>query len=314
MLTLVSFLLCQYIPAFPIWSGLGSPTDNHDLFIELARQSIFVDGPEIALLQQACLKNKIFASVGFNERSRGSLGCIWNATVLISDDGKILNHHRKIAPTFYEKLTWAPGDGSGLRVVETERLGRIGGLICGENGNSLARYALMSQGEQLHVSCWCVSASPCPRSRTLTQVFVGRPPMFPTRRPGGEGKSFDLLAATRIRVASHCFEAKVFGVICSSFIDQAMRDALVARDPSAADILDNVSPRANHISNTSDPLYFCRWSKELPSSSTRLALRLAMKSKGERALPTATWTSPSVSSPSSSTTLLEATSVTTSSS
>ncbi len=55
-------------------------------------------------------------------------------------------------PTFYEKLTWSPGDGAGLQVSDTKRLGRIGGLICGENGNSLARYALMAQGEQLHVS------------------------------------------------------------------------------------------------------------------------------------------------------------------
>jgi len=49
-------------------------------------------------------------------------------------------------PTFREKLTWANGDGAGLRVVETP-LDCLGVLICGENTNPLARFALMAQGE-----------------------------------------------------------------------------------------------------------------------------------------------------------------------
>ncbi|KAF9032098.1 putative nitrilase [Hymenopellis radicata] len=208
-----------FIPAFPVWSALSSPLENHDLFCTLAEQAIFIDGPEIALIREACRRNNIFAFVGINERSHASIGCIWNASVLIGDDGSILNHHRKLVPTFYEKLTWSPGDGAGLHVSDTKRLGRIGGLICGENGNSLARYALMAQGEQLHVSLW--------------------PPLFPTRKPDDAG-NFDLVAATRIRVAAHCFEGKCFGIICSSFMDQEMRDFLVARDPRSAEILDRV--------------------------------------------------------------------------
>ncbi|MDA4807405.1 carbon-nitrogen hydrolase family protein, partial [Enterobacter hormaechei] len=67
----------------------------------------------------ACKRLSVFAQVGFNERSRASIGCLYNSTVLIGDDGALLNHHRKLVPTFYEKLTWAPGDGAGLRVVDT---------------------------------------------------------------------------------------------------------------------------------------------------------------------------------------------------
>lgn len=95
-----------WIAGFPIWSALASPMYNHDLFIKLATESLYVDGPEIDQLRAACRRNGIFAQIGFNERSRASVGCIWNATVLIDDNGRILNHHRKIAPTFYEKLTW----------------------------------------------------------------------------------------------------------------------------------------------------------------------------------------------------------------
>jgi aliphatic nitrilase len=56
---------------------------------------------------------------------------LWNSNVLISDTGQILIHHRKLVATFFEKLVWDPGDGAGLVVANT-RIGRIGGLICGE--------------------------------------------------------------------------------------------------------------------------------------------------------------------------------------
>ena len=100
-------------------------------------------------------------------------------------------------PTFYEKLTWAPGDGHGLRVAETP-FGKIGTLICGENTNPLARYALMAQGEQLHISSW--------------------PAVWPTRLSGSGSANFDNVSANRTRAAAHCFEAKCFGVLCSGFL------------------------------------------------------------------------------------------------
>ena len=92
----------------------------------------------------------MLVSLGFSESTEASVGCVWNSNVLIGRDGAILNHHRKLVPTFYEKLVWANGDARGLRVVPTE-IGRVGMLICGENTNPLARYALMAQGEQVHI-------------------------------------------------------------------------------------------------------------------------------------------------------------------
>jgi aliphatic nitrilase len=90
-------------------------------------------------LQQACAQNNIWAHIGFNERSTASLGCLWNSAVLISDEGKVVNHQRKLVPTFYEKLTWANGDARGLKVVASDRIGRVGALICGENTNPLGQ-------------------------------------------------------------------------------------------------------------------------------------------------------------------------------
>ncbi|KAK3072044.1 hypothetical protein LTR53_007554 [Teratosphaeriaceae sp. CCFEE 6253] len=223
-----------YIPAFPLWAAIAAPIDNHAFFTRLARESLLIDGKEMRTLQQACSQNRIFAHIGFNERSQHSVGCIWNSTVLISDEGKILNHHRKIMPTFYEKLVWSPGDGHGLKVVDTERLGKVGSLICGENTNPLARWSLMAQGEQLHISSW--------------------PPVWPTRRAAPKsadfegaagGKQYDNRAANRTRSAAHCFEAKCFGVLCSSFMDKPTRDELVAHAPSAAATLDGLTQGAS---------------------------------------------------------------------
>jgi aliphatic nitrilase len=210
-----------YIPAFPVWSALRSPLYNHDLFGRLAANSIQVPGPELARVCAAARAAGVLVSLGFNEGTTASVGCLWNANVLIGDDGSVLNHHRKLVPTFYEKLTWANGDGAGLRVSDT-RLGRLGMLICGENTNPLARFTLIAQGEQVHVSTY--------------------PPVWPSRDPKDEG-NYDLANAIRIRAAAHAFEGKCYNLVASGYMDRAMRDALAELDTDAARILDN-SPRS----------------------------------------------------------------------
>ena len=167
-------------------------------------------------------------SLGFTEGTPASVGCLWNSNILIGSDGAIINHHRKLVPTFYEKLVWANGDGRGLRVVETE-IGRLGMLICGENTNPLARYALMAQGEQVHMSSY--------------------PPIWPTR-PANQKGAYDLRRAIEIRAGSHAFEAKVFNVVASAAVDGSMRERLAHLDRMALDTL-AAAPRA--VSMIIDP-------------------------------------------------------------
>jgi aliphatic nitrilase len=194
-----------FIPAFPIWAAVRAPIYNHDLFKRLAANSIRVDGPEMAKIRDAARKHNILVSIGFNEGTAASVGCIWNSNALIGDDGAILVHHRKLVPTFYEKLVWANGDGAGLRVSNTP-IGRIGMLICGENTNPLARYALMAQGEQIHISSY--------------------PPVWPTRDPRSNEGNYDLRSAILIRAGAHSFEAKAFNVVAAGFLDKATLDAI----------------------------------------------------------------------------------------
>lgn len=211
----------SFVPGFPVWAALWAPIYNHEWFKRMTENSILIDGPEMASICAAAKRHGIFVSLGFSEATPISVGCIWNSNVIIGDDGKVLVHHRKLVPTFYEKLVWAPGDGFGLRVANT-RIGKIGALICGENTNPLARYTLATEGEQIHISAW--------------------PAIWPTRKPGGQ--NFDNVAANRIRAGGASFENKAFGVLCSGFMDSIMFDALTKdADADAREVLEK-SPRA----------------------------------------------------------------------
>jgi len=211
----------SFIPGFPVWAGLQAPILSHDLFAALAAQALRIDGPEIDKVRMAARRHGTVVSLGITEGTEASVGCLWNSNVLIGADGGILNHHRKLVPTYYEKLIWANGDGRGLRVVETD-IGRLGMLICGENTNPLARYALMAQGEQVHISSY--------------------PPVWPTR-PATNAGGYNLRRAIEIRAGSHAFEAKVFNVVASGCLDASMRKGLAGLDAAARDTLEK-APRA----------------------------------------------------------------------
>src|ERR1700722_5785145 len=204
-----------FVPGFPLWSKLRAPESNHEYFRRLAANAVHVPGPEVRRLAEVARRRNVTVSIGINEGSSASVGLLWNTNLLIGQNGRLLNHHRKLVPTYYEKLTWANGDGAGLRVVETE-LGRIGSLICGENGNALARHALMSQGEQVHIASY--------------------PAAWLTSRPD----------AVRIRTASYCTEAKVFTIAASMHLNEADKDLLAEGDPKLREILD-AAPRSESL-------------------------------------------------------------------
>lgn len=208
-----------FIPAFPIWSAVRPPTENHHLFKRMALESIYADGEEMRAIREAARKNRTIVSLGFSEKVRHSSACLYNSNVMINSDGQVLVHHRKLVATFYEKLTWSHGDGYGLRVCDTP-VGRIGNLICGENTNPLARYSLIAQGEQVHISSWpAIWPTRAPSSGSASAPDSSRPDNTGT-------PNFDNVAANRIRAAAHCFEAKCFGVVCAGHLGADAIDAV----------------------------------------------------------------------------------------
>jgi len=225
-----------YLSAFPIWSALQAPIHNHDFFRRMAHSSVLLDGPEMGRLAQAARDAGIWVSIGFNEGTRASVGCIWNSNVIFDRTGAMVNHRRKLVPTFYEKLTWSNGDGAGLEVVDGD-IGRVGMLICGENTNSLARYALMAQGEQLHLSTY--------------------PPVWPTRDPR-DAANYDLAEAIRIRSAAVAFEGKCFNAVVAGVVDASTREAIDKGIPNGGEMLDAcaqgvslvIGPRGNTLASS----------------------------------------------------------------
>ena len=225
----------SYIPAFPIWSSLFAPTENHDFFQYMAKESIYADGEEVRAVKEAAKKTGTIVSLGISEKVRYSTATLFNSNLIIGRHGEVLVHHRKLMPTFFEKLVWSPGDGFGLRVADTE-FGKIGALICGENTNPLARYALMAKGEQMHISSW--------------------PAIWPTRRTkssnaldgagAAQSANYDNVAANSIRAAAHCFEAKCFGMLCAGHLDSTTIDMIVdmSGDSSCAETLRSSSRAA----------------------------------------------------------------------
>ncbi|MCG6206300.1 carbon-nitrogen hydrolase family protein [Rhodopseudomonas sp. HC1] len=214
----------SFLPGFPIWNGFYRPIDAHSFFGRFAANALQPSGGLFAEITSAAARHRIFVSLGFCEVSERSRGCMWNSQALISDQGELINHHRKLVPTFYEQLSWNRGDAAGLRVVDTS-IGRIGGLICGENNNPLARYALMSEAEEIHCACY--------------------PSIWPFRNPV-DSAPYDLRQAIHFRAAAHSFEAKVFTVVAAGVLDEPTIATVSAGDAEIEKIM-RACPQANSM-------------------------------------------------------------------
>ena len=187
-----------FIAGYPYWNWMMSPLEGSAWFKRLYHSAIDLPGPEIEALQAAAAKCGVTVVIGVNERSPVSMGTIFNTNLVIGPTGQLLGKHRKIVPTFAEKLTWGSGDGSSIRVYETPS-GRLGTLACGENTNTLARFSLLAQGEQVHVANYIA---------------------FPFT------SSYDMPEAIKIRAGAHSFEGKVFTIVACSAMSQEIRDML----------------------------------------------------------------------------------------
>lgn len=95
----------SFIPGFPLFACTGAPVDNEGCFARFVEQSIYADGPEIASLRAKAKDKSIVLSVGFSERSRNSVACLWNSNVLIGEDGSVLAHHRVRPPILTDTAT-----------------------------------------------------------------------------------------------------------------------------------------------------------------------------------------------------------------
>ena len=97
-----------FVPGFPLWCLVQRPIDQHQQFQQLYANAVLVPGPETSRLAQIARRNDVYLSVGLTERSPVSLGGLFNTNLIFAPSGELLAHHRKLVPTWAERLVWAP--------------------------------------------------------------------------------------------------------------------------------------------------------------------------------------------------------------
>lgn len=147
------------LPGYPFWIELTdgarfNSTIQKEIYAHYFQQAVQINEGDLQTICNAAAINKTAVYLGCIERpaDRGnhSLYC---TLVYIDPSGTICSVHRKLVPTYEERLVWSNGDGKGLTVHSLGAF-TVGGLNCWENWLPLARTTLYAQGENLHISIW----------------------------------------------------------------------------------------------------------------------------------------------------------------
>ena len=147
------------LPGYPFWvertdGARFESAIQKELYAHYAEQSIVIERGDLDCIRAAARKHSIAVYLGTMERATDRGGhSLYCSMVYIDASGEIGSVHRKLIPTYEERLVWASGDGHGLRTHELGQF-RVGGLNCWENWLPLPRAALYGQGEDLHVAIW----------------------------------------------------------------------------------------------------------------------------------------------------------------
>ena len=137
-----------FVPYYPYFSFIQPPMAQGADHLKLYEQAVVVPGPVTYAVSERARMHKMVVVLGVNERDFGSL---YNTQLIFDTDGELILKRRKITPTYHERMIWGQGDASGLKVAQT-KIARVGALACWEHYNPIARYALMTQHEEIHCS------------------------------------------------------------------------------------------------------------------------------------------------------------------
>jgi nitrilase len=145
-----------FIPVYPssVWAkhfAGWADEASKAAFARIAEEAVAVPSPAADRLAAAAKEHGVWLVTGVTEIDPQRPGTLYNTLLYHSPQGELALRHRKLVPTNHERLVWGPGDGSGLRAIQTE-LGRLGGLICWENYMPLARFSLYESGIELYVA------------------------------------------------------------------------------------------------------------------------------------------------------------------
>jgi nitrilase len=183
-----------FLPGYPYWVWDVSPSEGIGLFPHLFNNSVVVGSDITDRIAMTAASTSIQVIIGISERDGGSL---FNTLLHFDETGQLLSRRRKLQPTGAEKLVWGCGDAAQLHVADT-RIGKIGSLICFEHMMDLARFTLVAEHEEIHISVWpAISAM--------------------TANPGSQGFNHFTDAAVR----HHAFSGQCFVINVQACVDES---------------------------------------------------------------------------------------------
>ena len=228
-----------WLPGYPAWldlcrdAALWDHPPTKAVFARMATDSVVVPGPTFSVLAAAARDAQVTLVIGVTERVEQGVGrgTLYNTLLTIGPDGRLLNHHRKLVPTYTERLVWGAGDVDGLRAVETP-VGRLGGLVCWEHWMPLARQALHESGEDIHIAAW-------PTAHEMHQVA--------SRHYAFEGRCFVLAAGSLMRASALPTELEVHPGRVSSPDQLVLRGGSAIVGPDGRYVVEPVYDEPRHI-------------------------------------------------------------------
>ena len=147
------------LPGYPFWLELTGGAEfnsakQKEIHAYYIRNAVSIESGDLDTICASCKQYEIACYLGTIEKAKNRGGkSLYCSMVYIDSAGVIGSVHRKLMPTYEERLTWSPGDGHGLRVHSLPPF-TVGGLNCWENWMPLPRAALYAQGEDLHIAIW----------------------------------------------------------------------------------------------------------------------------------------------------------------
>lgn len=147
------------LPGYPFWLAYTDGASwnlkiNKEIHAHYLRNAVQIETGDLEGVCRLAKEHKMAVYLGVMERAKDRGGhSLYCSLVYINEKGIIASVHRKLQPTYDERLTWAQGDGNGLQVHPLKQF-TVGGLNCWENWMPLPRASLYGQGENLHIAVW----------------------------------------------------------------------------------------------------------------------------------------------------------------
>lgn len=163
-----------FVPGYPIWlehtdAARFDSAAQKELHARYVLNAVDIGAGHLDGLRRLTRDQRIAVVLGVAERDPRRGQSLFATAVSIDAEGEIRAQHRKLVPTYEERLAWSHGDAHGLTTWPAQEF-TVGVLNCWENWMPLARAALYGQGETLHVAIWPGSV------RTTEQItrFIAR--------------------------------------------------------------------------------------------------------------------------------------------